>query len=107
MKAPSRSCFDAAMDELWCARRTERARSSYIGAVAAGAEPAASDGSPGTEAPAPLQRLDLDLAEFHHAGAVLQRDPSVRVLGVLGAVDGALAVERDSEFRSLRGDLVD
>ena len=52
-----------------------------------------------------LQRLDLDLAEFHHAGAVLQGDRAGGVLGVLD-VDGLFAVQDHRELRALGGDVV-
>src|SRR4051794_34622100 len=54
----------------------------------------------------PLQRLDLHLAEFHHAGAVLQGERSAGVVFGVLHVDGLLAIEHDDEMRSLRGDLV-
>src|SRR6185295_19460971 len=49
---------------------------------------------------------DFDLAEHHHAFAELQRDPSFRKLGVLGAVHRLHAVERDGELRALGDDMV-
>src|SRR5215831_8516404 len=52
-----------------------------------------------------LQRLDLDLAELHHARAVLERDRAARVLAVLN-VHGLHPVQHDGEVRTLRGDLV-
>src|SRR5690348_7106155 len=56
--------------------------------------------------PAALQRLDLHRTELHDAGAVLQPDAAARVLAVLDAVDGFLAVERHGELRALGDDLV-
>src|SRR5215472_7160873 len=53
-----------------------------------------------------LQRLQFDLAEFHHALAVLQGDAALGVLAVGRAVDGLDAVERDVETRALDADLV-
>ncbi len=52
------------------------------------------------------ERLDLHLAELDDARSVLQCDPSLRMLGILGAVDGSGAVERHGELRTLGDDLV-
>src|ERR1043166_4765440 len=61
---------------------------------------------PGAIAPYTLQRLDLHRTELHDAGAVLQPDAAARVLAVLDAVDGLLAVERHGELRALGDDLI-
>ena len=45
--------------------------------------------------------LICDLAEFHRADAELQRDRAFLVVGILRAVDGLRAVERDRELRAL------
>src|SRR5580704_4908292 len=55
--------------------------------------------------PTHLHRLDLDLAEFHHALAVLQGDAALGVLAVGCPDDGLDAVERHVEARALGGDL--
>jgi hypothetical protein len=56
--------------------------------------------------PPGLQRPDLDLAELHHAGAVLKRNVAPRMLAVGRAVDGAGAVEDHGECRPLGGDVI-
>ena len=52
-----------------------------------------------------LQRLDLHLAEFDHAGTVLERERSPRIVLAVLHVSGLLAVEDDDEMRALRGDV--
>src|SRR5471030_532378 len=53
-----------------------------------------------------LERPDLDLAELHHARAILERDRSGGEQAVVGDVDRLLAVQDDHEVVALRGDLV-
>ncbi len=62
-----------------------------------GWEPAIARNRGGSQGPARwrLERPNLDLAEFHDAGGILQRNPTGRMPGVLGLIDGADAVEHD------------
>src|SRR5476649_416432 len=53
-----------------------------------------------------LERPDLDLAELHHARAVLERDRPGGEQAVIGDIDRLLAVQDDHEVVALRGDLV-
>src|ERR1700722_9547956 len=55
--------------------------------------------------PGKSHRLDLDLAEFHYALAVLQGDAALGVLAVGCADDRLDAVERHVEARALGADL--
>src|SRR5258708_7904366 len=52
------------------------------------------------------ERPGLHLAESHDAAAVLQREPALGELGILGAVDGLDAVEDHGEFPAFGGDVI-